>query len=86
MATNWNNVTKGIDESKPDIPSRISSLTHFTDKEISSLFPDVDGQKNLAELMATVKKASGENAKQKAIIDNVTKFAKTIVTIIDKVV
>ncbi len=86
MAINWNNVTKGIDESKPDIPSRISSLTHFTDKEISSLFPAAGDQKNLADLMATVKNATNENAKQKAIIDNVTKFAKTLVTIIDKVV
>jgi hypothetical protein len=94
MPINWEvfdkNVDQAIKESTADVDaelaSHISSVTRFTDQEISELFPKPADVKKLADLLKIIKSAENTNNKIAAIEENVEELSGVIFTLVNKLV
>lgn len=92
MGINWGKVDarkiadKAGDNAGVKLANEISSLTNTPDSEIERWFPSPTDKERLVGLLKAVNQAEDSNAQQKVIIDNITQFAGTVVTILKRLV
>ncbi len=66
------------------LASRISSITHLTDEEVTELFPETADVKKLAELMKIVKSSEQRHQKINRLVADAEKYSGVVLTLLQR--
>ena len=90
MPVNWNEFDPSREMERIDARAKerffaeISSLTRMTEADFEEMCPTKEDREALSAMVKGVKTATSAHEKQQIIINNVEKFATSIVSIIEK--
>lgn len=90
MGVDWDEIESEInqaaDETDIQLESKISSLTHMNDEDISVLFPEKSDKEKLVQLMKIVCASASENEKKVRLVNNIEELAGTAVKLLTRFV